>query len=83
MVRPKILVACQDRATRQRMAETMRFHYRAVAVEDGWLALHLVNTTGFSAMVIAERLASLSGLDVAYSVRTSGSNAQVPIMLVA
>jgi len=81
--RPKILVACQDQATRQRFAETMRFRYRAVAVEDGWLALHLVNTTQFSAMVIAERLESLSGLDVAYSVRESHRNAHVPIMLVA
>ncbi len=61
----------------------MRFRYRAVAVEDGWLALHLVNTADFSAMVISERLESLSGLDVAYSVRTSGFNMDVPIMLVA
>jgi HD-GYP domain-containing protein (c-di-GMP phosphodiesterase class II) len=61
----------------------MRFRYRAVAVEDGWLALHLVNTADFSAMVIAERLESLSGLDVAYSVRTSHTNMDVPIMLVA
>ena len=83
MQRPKILVACQDRSSRLRLAETFRFRYQTVAVEDGWLALHLVNTTAFEAMVIAERLDSLSGLDVAYSVRQSQRNATVPIMLVA
>lgn len=83
MQRAKILVACQDRSARQRLAETFRFRFQTVAVEDGWLALHLVNTTAFEAMVIAERLDSLSGLDVAFSVRESHRNADVPIMLVA
>ncbi|MBN2751502.1 MAG: HD domain-containing protein [Rhodospirillaceae bacterium] len=83
MHRPKILIACQDQATRQRFTESVRFRYRAVAVEDGWLALHLINTSQFSAMVITERLESLNGLDVAYSVRESHRNAHIPIMLVA
>ena len=80
MQRPKILVACQDRSARQRLSETFRFRYQTVAVDDGWLALHLVNTTAFEAMVIAERLDSLSGLDVAVSVRESHRNSTVPIM---
>lgn len=83
MAKPKVLVACKDRSTRERLTDTMRFRYRAVAVEDGWLALHLVNTNSFFAMVIAEKLESLSGLDVAFSVRESHANPAAPILLVA
>jgi len=61
----------------------MRFRSEVVPIGDGWLALHLVNAESFSAMVIAENLESLNGLDVAYSVRDGHRNADVAIMLVA
>jgi HD-GYP domain-containing protein (c-di-GMP phosphodiesterase class II) len=61
----------------------MRFRSEVVPVGDGWLALHLINSNAFSAMVIAEKLDSLSGIDVAYSVRGDGGNMDVAVMFLA
>ena len=82
MQQRRVLIACGDEGRRRSLAEAMRFRSEVVPIGDGWLALHLVNAESFSAMVIAENLESLNGLDVAYSVRDGHRNADVAIMLV-
>ena len=81
--RPKVLIASSERDVRDRLTETLRFRFQAVTVGDGWMALHLVNAESFAALVVTERLESLSGLDVAYTVREGGRNRAVPILLLA